>query len=373
MARCRFCAEDAGFLRRQHGDCRDAFERAYADVSAVAAEAAQSHQFDAGGVRGRIDAFAEQGRMQSEDVRGALSAGLDSALHTALGDGRVSTQEERAIRNFCDAFGIRLATGRLSKSLDRRFLDGAARRLQSDAQAAALAARDGQAERDRLAAQLESSLLAPNKQRAILIDAWTDAVDEVLEDGLLELDEQQALGGYLSRFGLSRADVDRDGAYERVNQAAILRDVADGQLPDPPSQRVPFNLMKSEQLVWLCDDARYYKETTRREFRGSSHGLSIRVAKGLYYRPSTFRGRSVSVTENVHAGTGLLGLTTKHVYFHGGSERFRVRYSRIVSFEPYSDGFGLMRDNQRAKPETFITGDGWFIYNLVSQLAQFDG
>ena len=29
-----------------------------------------------------------------------------------------------------------------------------------------------------------------------------------------------------------------------------------------------------------------------------------------------------------------------------------------------------MRDNQRAKPESFSTGDGWFIYNLVTNLAQ---
>ena len=29
-----------------------------------------------------------------------------------------------------------------------------------------------------------------------------------------------------------------------------------------------------------------------------------------------------------------------------------------------------MRDNQRAKPETFTVGDGWFIYNLVTNLSQ---
>ena len=42
----------------------------------------------------------------------------------------------------------------------------------------------------------------------------------------------------------------------------------------------------------------------------------------------------------------------------------------IVSFEPYSDGLGVMRDAQMAKPQTFITGDGWFVYNLVVNLAQ---
>ena len=32
-----------------------------------------------------------------------------------------------------------------------------------------------------------------------------------------------------------------------------------------------------------------------------------------------------------------------------------------------------MRDAQTAKPQTFRTGDGWFPYNLVTNLAQTQG
>ena len=70
------------------------------------------------------------------------------------------------------------------------------------------------------------------------------------------------------------------------------------------------------------------------------------------------------------ADTGLLGLTTKYVYFAGSRKKFRVRYDRIVALEPYEDGFGIMRDAQTAKPQTFVTGDGWFVYNLATNLAQ---
>ena len=52
--------------------------------------------------------------------------------------------------------------------------------------------------------------------------------------------------------------------------------------------------------------------------------------------------------------------------------KFRVRYDRIVSFDPYDDGFGIMRDAQTAKPQTFRTG-GWFAYNLATNLAQLQG
>ena len=45
---------------------------------------------------------------------------------------------------------------------------------------------------------------------------------------------------------------------------------------------VPFNLMKSEILVWVMQDADYIETVVRQERRGSSHGLSIRIARGVY-------------------------------------------------------------------------------------------
>ena len=125
----------------------------------------------------------------------------------------------------------------------------------------------------------------------------------------------------------------------------MIRDVTQGIIPQRQqvSSNVPFNLMKSEQLVWVIQGVDYLETVVRRERRGSSQGLSIRVARGLYYRPSTFRSRPIEWEETVHADTGMLGLTTKHIYFAGSRKRFRVRYDKIVAFDPFSDGFGIMR------------------------------
>ena len=67
---------------------------------------------------------------------------------------------------------------------------------------------------------------------------------------------------------------------------------------------------------------------TQRERRGRSHGLSSRVARGVYCRPGIFRSRQVEWDETLHADTGLLGFTTKHTYFSGPKKKFRVRYDR---------------------------------------------
>ena len=60
----------------------------------------------------------------------------------------------------------------------------------------------------------------------------------------------------------------------------------------------------------------------------------------------------------------------KPLYFSGPKKKFRVRCDKIADFEPYDDGFGIMEDTQTAKPQVFRTGNGWFAYNLATNLAQ---
>ena len=71
------------------------------------------------------------------------------------------------------------------------------------------------------------------------------------------------------------------------------------------SGHVPFNLMKSETPVSVVQSVDHLETVIRRERRGASHGVSIRVARGLYYRPSTFRSWPIEWEETVHADTGV--------------------------------------------------------------------
>ena len=205
-----------------------------------------------------------------------------------------------------------------------------------------------------------------------IIEGYEAAVDMALGDHVISVAEEQSLGELQNHFGLSQQELDRNGAVERIFKGAVIRDVLDGEIPQRLSLSgpVPFNLQKSETLVWVFENVKYYEEKTRTEYRGGSRGVSIRVMKGVYYRVGDFKGKKVQTQETVHADTGLMGITTKHIYFAGDRKRFRIRFDRIVSWDAYSDGIGVMRDAQTAKPQSFVTGDGWFTYNLVSNLAQ---
>ena len=241
-----------------------------------------------------------------------------------------------------------------------------------EARLAAISVYDGDQHLQDLSAAIRQASLDPDETTRLLIQAWEAAVEAALEDGLVSLDEESALAKYASHFSLTQQGLDGNGAQTSLVQAAVIRDVTQGIVPQRQNitGTIPFNLMKSEQLVWVLQDVDYLETVVRRERQGRSHGLSTGLPGASTTGPSTFRSRPIEWEETIHADTGLLGLTTKHLYYAGSRKKFRVRYDRIVSFDPYDDGFGIMRDAQTAKPQAFRTGDGWFPYNLATNLAQ---
>ena len=384
MPTCSLCGKDVGLretlkaLGPKHLECKAAEEAEERRVAEVRASAIRVLKPAARGNMELSQADEVLGALEMvpERARSAQAEAWRDVLGESLSDDLLTEKEETALRRFKEHYGLS------QSELDHRnswrdFERGIAERerrkaerIRREAEHLIVDAAHGNISLPELDEELDALGFAKSDARRFSPVAWGRAVDEALEDGLLSQEEEDALGGFRQHFGLSQSQLDDNGRYSRLVQAGVLRDVMEGKLPERMNitGRLPFNLMKSEDLIWVFQDAGYYKTKTEREFRGSSMGVSVRVASGVYLRPSQFRGRSHSREVTIHADTGMLGVTTKHLYFHGDRERFRVRHDKIVSFEAYDDGIGIMRDNLRAKPEAFVTDDGWFIYNLVTNI-----
>ncbi len=224
--------------------------------------------------------------------------------------------------------------------------------------------------------------MSESKMKRTLAAGWRNAVVEAMEDHVLSNSEKRGLNRYRAQFDLAERQLNRAGHFELFTKMALLNSMMEhGVIPRTDRRRararfgrLPFNLMKSEGLVWMINNVGYMQQITRREHRGQSMGMSFRVAKGVYVRPGTFRGQSVSTTSMEHTDAGVLGVTTKHIYFKGSEKSFRVRLEKIVSFDPYQDGLGIMRDTASAKPEIFTMDptDAWFLINLIDALLDIE-
>jgi hypothetical protein len=198
-------------------------------------------------------------------------------------------------------------------------------------------------------------------------------MDDFLEDNLLSENEEDTISTFINKSGYNVNELDTYGGVMSVMKASALRHVLNGQVPENiPDFQMPihFNFMKSEEMVWAFSNVQYYKEVTRRSYKGGHQGFSVRVAKGLYYRTGAFKGHPVEEKNMEYQDTGIMVLTTKHIYFGSYENMFRVKYNKIVAFTPYDDGLGIMKDTQRAKPMVFKLEDGWMAYNLAINLAQ---
>jgi len=226
---------------------------------------------------------------------------------------------------------------------------------------------------DKNIAEIEGTYSIPvSDRKSILLAGWESAVSRALADGILTEQEEERLVIFKERFALTQNELDRNGALTKTAKAAVLRELLNGKIP----QRMnftgipPINLQKGEQIVWAFSKTEYFQDKTRRQYVGSSRGVSVRVMRGVYLRTGEFKGHSVEHTERVHVDTGWFFVTNKNVYFAGPRASVRVPYAKIVSFQPFSDGVGIMRDAATAKLQAFNTGDGWFTFNLVTNLAQ---
>ena len=211
----------------------------------------------------------------------------------------------------------------------------------------------------RLAAQAVN--IREPELEALVVHCMEGALEQMLEDGHHSHSEERAVGAVLTMFDIRAATHAENSVWTKMIKFATLRDLTEGTLPKSFAHvQVPFRMMKSENLIWEFQGEDYRLTRTRREFRGGSVGVNVRVARGINLRQSSFRGRPVEVNESVHMDTDVLGVTTKQIYFTGSARSFRYRHNKIVSLTPFSDGVGLTRDSATARPEFFRVGDGWF-------------
>lgn len=212
--------------------------------------------------------------------------------------------------------------------------------------------------------------------RTCIAIGFEQGVDSAIADGVLTKQEETRLWQLKNFFGLTQDEVDANQKLALVTKAAIIRDLRNSVIPavktkvEVISGVLPFNFLKSEELVWVFQNVEYLENKSKTEYVGGTQGGSIRVARGLYIRSSSSRGERVETLHTAHVDIGLLGVTTKHIYFAGTYRAFRIPYRKIVAFDPFSDGLGVQRDAMTAKRQFFVTNDGSFTYELIANLAR---
>ena len=102
MATCRYCGQKAGFLRKQHGQCRDLHATGIREVTQLAAQAAGTSGFSRTALRSTLRAIANRAQATEDDTSQAIADGWAQGVQHAMQDGILTRQEETNLRDFRD-------------------------------------------------------------------------------------------------------------------------------------------------------------------------------------------------------------------------------------------------------------------------------
>jgi hypothetical protein len=87
----------------------------------------------------------------------------------------------------------------------------------------------------------------------------------------------------VTQFAFSANDMaSGGGAFPRLMKYSAILLVTNGIIPKCASMNLPVNLEKGETVVWTFANYEYITDKTTRKFVGSSHGVSVRLMKGVY-------------------------------------------------------------------------------------------
>jgi hypothetical protein len=223
--------------------------------------------------------------------------------------------------------------------------------------------------------------------RGALRVGWSKGAEQVATAEPMNPKRLSVLDHFYRVMGFTdREMAPTDGFIAEVFSSLLWSVMVQG---DPTSvanvTRHPFNLKSGEVPLFFFGSVVYSRETLNRGNQGGYGGMSVRVARGVYYHCGGFKSQRTETAALKEIDYGRMLLTTQNMYFGGEHTNFRVAYSHIVAFRPEPSGISFFRDTANAKAEVFTVLEanpsggnpvnarpvfGWFLFNMAHALAQ---
>ena len=201
---------------------------------------------------------------------------------------------------------------------------------------------------------------------------FEDIVRKGIQDGIISDEEEKAITKFSRHFEIAEEHFLDQVWYEQFQKLLIIKDILNGIVPQRQSvstNGVFLNLSKGEQLIWRFDNVSFYEEVTKTRYEGGHSAFSLKIAKGVYYKVGAVKGKPVTTSEMKQKATGTLFVSTKGLYFYCDIKTIKIPYNKVVAFTPYSDGLGVQKDGSSAKSQAFQNLDGWFLFNIVTNIS----
>lgn len=197
-------------------------------------------------------------------------------------------------------------------------------------------------------------------------DMYVSGFEKAKEDEKITADEEKELQK-LQKY-LQVEDDDVPNTKKELWRLRLLTSIQEGVVPHISVSNVI--LQKGEIPYWSEPSALLEEKVISRRYEGGSHGVSMRVMRGVSYRVGASRGHIVSETGNVVVSRGDLIITSKRIIFRGDLKSFAIALDKLLNIEIFSNGVTVSEVN-KAKPRfvNFNTKGNYDIIGAISSYA----
>lgn len=204
--------------------------------------------------------------------------------------------------------------------------------------------------------QLAAALrISPALQRDLYSKDAKDLLQAVLTDILAD---RRLSPEEFTHFAALAKHLGINASFEEATEALMHRYALYWRIEhgDIPAVDVPIALQRGETCHFVCQ-ARWLEHRRQTRTTGYySSGVSVRVARGLYYRFGSSRPQRVTTEGLAEIDRGVLYLTNKRVLFDGATRNWTIRWATIIAFHAYSDGIVLEKGTGKS-PHLVLDGD----------------
>ncbi|MHB1459120.1 MAG: hypothetical protein ACYC0V_19610 [Armatimonadota bacterium] len=192
--------------------------------------------------------------------------------------------------------------------------------------------------------------------RNILMNNFGYLYDAFISDAELQSEEIDLLTTYRTKFGLSEDEVKWNERIQPYIYVASIKN--NNRLPmiDVESFGSAPPILKKGEIIHFSAEASLKEiKTVKLGYAGGSHGVSIRVMKGVSYRVGSNRGHIMKEEQLVETSSGTLLITNQRIFLHPhpGNKPLSIPLKDLVSYQCYSNGMEIYKSGREK---------GYFLY-----------
>ena len=182
------------------------------------------------------------------------------------------------------------------------------------------------------------------------IERYEAKLREVGADGYLDPEEETELARLREELGLTGDDIAHTvGELLRLKRLTAIKN---GQLPVVEADI----MLKRGEVCHYETEASLVEEKSVTRYVGGSQGVSIRIAKGVYYRVGGFKGMRLTDTVKEVTDRGTLYVTNKRVVFVGAKKNVTYQIGKLVGIKKWPDAIQFQVEKE-ARPRYFVIKD----------------